>query len=83
MVEKVLVILGVLLGVWVMYPHIRAGKFIAPTPIAAGTWMAEYFPEDTRTLLATPPQGYGWYHFDFWNNPPVDGRPVYKDDFKL
>jgi hypothetical protein len=80
---KVLATISALLLIWVMYPHVRRGEFIAPTPIAPGTWMADYVSSHNQDYLATPPQGYGWFRFDVWNNPPPGGRTVYQDDFKL
>ncbi len=80
---KVLAIIGVILLVWVMYPHVRAGEFIAPTAIAPDTWMSDYVSSHGQDYLATPPQGYGWFRFDFWNNPSPYGRTVEKDDFRL
>ena len=81
---KVIAIVGVIWFVWVMYPRLKKGEFIAPTAVAPNTWMADYLPADQQVLLATPPQGYGWFRFDFWNREaPLPGRPVYRSDFKL
>ncbi len=77
---KVLAIVGVLLFVWVMYPHVRRGEFIAPTPLPPGTWLAAQAPAH----YSYPPAGYGWFHFDFWNHTAaLPGRTVYKSDFRL
>ncbi len=77
---KVLAIVGVVLLVWVLYPHVRAGEFIAPTPIPPGTWLAAQAP----ARYSYPPEGYGWFRFDFWNGTdPVAGRTVYQDDFRV
>lgn len=80
---KVLAIVGVALFLWVMYPHVRAGYFLAPSPIAPDTWMDEYVSAHGQDYLATPPSGYGWFRFDVWNNPPQNGQPVQRDDFQL
>ncbi len=76
---KVLATIGALLIVWVLYPHLIRGEFVAPTGLPPGTWLAAQAPE----YYSYPEQGYGWFRFDFWNNPPVTGRPVYKSDFRL
>lgn len=81
MFEKVLVIIGVLLFVWVMYPHIRRGEYIAPSPLPPEYWGLAQAPEFED--WTQPDTGYGWYRFDFWNNPPPEGRPVQKSDFRL
>lgn len=81
--QKVLAgILGILI-IWVMWPHARRSEFLAPTPIAPQTWMSEYVQAHGEAALATPPQGYGFRRFDFWNNPPQGGRPATKADFQV
>lgn len=80
---KVVAIVGVVLFLWVLYPHVRAGEYISPSAIAPASWMAEYASEHGYDYLATPPEGYGWFRFDAWNNPPHNGRQVQKGDFKL
>ena len=80
---KIIATIAAILVIWVMYPHFVRGEWIAPTAIAPDSWMSEYVSSHGQDYLATPPQGYGWFRFDFWNNPSVTGRPVYKSDFKL
>lgn len=77
---KVIATAGVIIFVWVMYPHFMRGEWIAPTPVPPGTWLAAQVPAE----YSSPEQGYGWFRFDAWNNPPTPpGRPVYKSDFRF
>ncbi len=77
---KVLATIGALLLVWVMYPHLVRGEWIAPTAIPPGTWLAAQAPR----YLSEPQIGYGWGRFDVWNNHPnAPLRTVYKSDFRL
>ncbi len=79
---KILAIIFLVLFAWVSYPHLTRGEWIAPTALPPGWWGLAQAPE--YTYMSEPPQGYGWFRFDFWNNPPAaSGRPVYKSDFKL
>ena len=82
---KVLAIVFILVFVWWAWPHLRRGEWIAPTAVAPNTWMSDYLPEDQRVLLATPPESYGWFRFDFWHasSNSTIGRPVVKNDFHL
>ncbi len=81
--EKVLAIVFLVLFVWVAIPHIRRGEWLAPAAAPYEHWAYEYTVPGSRELLATPPEGYGWYRFDFWNAPPLEGRPVRRGDFSL
>lgn len=78
---KIIAIIFVIVFIWVSYPHFARGEWLAPTAVPPGYWGLEYTPE--LTYLSRPPQGYGWYRFDVWNNPPVTGRPVRKGDFRF
>ena len=82
---KVLAIVFLIVFIWWAYPFVSRGLWIAPTAVAPNTWMVEYLPDDQRELLATPPEGYGWFRFDFWNagSQYTPGRPVTKSDFRL
>jgi len=73
---RILAAIFLILFIWVAVPHIRRGEWISPTAIAPGTWMEDAAIPEYRPLLATPPQGYGWYRFDAWNAPSPYGRPV-------
>ena len=81
--EKIFFGLIAVLIVWVMWPHARRGEFIAPNPIAPNTWMATYVDSDYHRALATPPEGYGMRRYDVWNEPPVSGRSLTRDDVRL
>jgi len=81
--QKIIAGLIGILVIWVMYPHVKKGEFVAPNPIAPNTWMTNYIDSDYHRALATPPQGYGFRRFDAWNNPPQGGRPVTKEDLRL
>jgi hypothetical protein len=75
---KLLAIVFLIVFVWFAVPHLRRGEWLAPTAISPD-WQGL-----TPTYgLASPPEGYGWFRFDFWNNPPYAGRPVSRDDFRL
>lgn len=81
--QKILAAAIAILIVWVMVPHVKRGEFIAPNPLPANTWMSEYVESNYHQTLATPPEGYGFRRFDFWNEAPLSGRPAEKDDFDL
>ncbi len=78
---KVIAVIFVILFLWVGYPHFARGEWIAPTAISPGNWWLAQTPQ--YRYLGKPTQGYGWFRFDFWNAPPVTGRPVYQSDFRL
>jgi hypothetical protein len=82
---KVLAIVFLVVFVWWAYPFVSRGLWIAPTAVMPDSWMGDYARATGQDLLATPPQGYGWYRFDFWHeeSAQVPGRPVYKSDFRL
>ena len=80
---KVLAIIFVIIFIWWAIPHFARGEWIAPTAIAPDSWVTEWDKTGYASALATPPQGYGWFHYDAWNNPPLEGRPVTKSDLKL
>lgn len=81
---KVLAIVFLVVFIWWAYPFVSRGEWIAPTAVAPNTWMSNYLSQEDRTLLATPPEGYGWSRFDFWNSPPqTPPRPVVRSDFTL
>jgi hypothetical protein len=81
--EKVLAIVVLLVFVWLAIPHLAQGQWIAPTAIAPNSWVVGYDTTGNAAALATPPQGYGWFHFDFWNTPTTAGQPVTRSDFSL
>lgn len=76
---KVLAIIGVILLVWVMYPHWIRGEIIAPTMLPPGTWLSASAPD----YYSYPPEGYGWFRVDFWNHPSPYGRTIYQSDFQI
>lgn len=82
---KILAIAGLIVFVWWAVPFLAKGVWIAPTPVAPNTWMVNYLPVENRSLLATPPEGYGWSHFDFWNADHMTTPPssVTQSDFYL
>ena len=59
------------------------GEWFAPTAGPANHWAYDYAAPGTKQLLATPPEGYGVFRFDVWNNPPTSGRTATKRDFRL
>ncbi len=82
---KILAIVFLILFIWVAIPHIAKGEWLAPTEIAPNSWLI-VSPNDTdlATASASPIQGFGWFHFDFWNNTPsTAGRTVQRSDFRL
>lgn len=58
-------------------------EFIAPSPIAPNTWMADYVESDYAQALATPTEGYGMRRIDVWNNPPQTSRTITEDDVRI
>lgn len=80
---KIISLAIALLIVWFGVPHIKRGVWIAPNPLPWQSWTLQYDASDATQALASMPQGYGWRHYDFWNNPPLTGEPVQKGDFKL
>ena len=83
--EKFLAIVVLIIVVLIAIPHLKAGEWIAPTAIDPHSWVTTY-PLGTPELAqanAVPSQGYGWFHFDFWNHSPYDSRPVQKGDFAI
>ncbi len=88
--EKVLAIVVLIVALLIAAPHIKAGEWLAPTPVMPGSWVTTYDTTGNAAAAATPPEGYGWFHFDFWNNGPSsagrsfsEGRPVQKGDFNI
>ena len=63
--------------------HIKRGVWIAPNPLYPDSWTLEWDDSEYARAMATPPQGYGWRHYDFWNEPPIAGEPIRKSDFRL
>jgi hypothetical protein len=81
---KILAIVFILLFVWVAVPHLKQGEWIAPTAIAPNSWVVAYDDTGYAAASATPIQGYGWFHFDFWNHDVnTPGRAVSRGDFRL
>lgn len=78
---KILAALLAILILWIFIPHIIEGRFIAPNPIHPHSWSLQWDNSDYARAMATPPEGYGWRRFDFWNQPPIIGTPIQKDDF--
>ena len=82
---KILAIVFLLLFILIAIPHIARGEWIAPAAIASDSWLINS-PYDTglATASASPVEGYGWFHFDFWkHDPATPGRVVTKSDFRL
>ncbi|MEO5646071.1 MAG: hypothetical protein ABIQ91_01190 [Candidatus Paceibacterota bacterium] len=92
---KILAIVFLILFIWVAIPHIAKGEWIAPTAIAPNSWLAgnsynnqlanaSFGAPEVSKAAASPVQGYGWFHFDFWkHDPSAPGRVVTKSDFSL
>jgi hypothetical protein len=88
---RILAIVLLLIFIWVAIPHIAKGEWIAPTAVAPGSWVAQpnyasnYDTTQYAAASATPIEGYGWFHFDFWNYSHIDqpGQPVQKGDFNI
>jgi len=81
---KIAAVIFLILFVWIAIPRVVRNEWIAPTPLPPGYWglaYAGYNYEDSA--LDEPEQGYGWFRYDVWNNPPIEGRPVTRDDFSL
>ncbi len=83
LIEKILAGLLAVLIIWVMIPHVRKGEFVAPNPLPPNSWTLFFDHSAQAQAAATPDQGYGFRRFDFWNNPPLEGRPTTKEDFRL
>jgi hypothetical protein len=64
---KILAIVVILVGLWYVIPHVRRGEYIAPTAIMPGSWITRDDRSGLALAMATPPEGVGWFHFDFWN----------------
>lgn len=79
--DRFLAIVFLILFFWVAIPHIIRGEWFAPTLApSANHWAYQTLDQDSRNLIATPPEGVGLFRFDFWNNPPAGGRSVTKAD---
>lgn len=81
--QKILAGIIAILVIWVMWPHARKGEFLAPNPLPPNSWTLSYDSSVYAQAAATPPQGYGFRRFDFWNSPPLGGRPATTGDFRL
>ena len=91
--EKFLAIVILILFVWLAIPHIVRGEWIAPTAISPNSWVTSYTvgnglgdsnqANQLAEAASIPSQGLGWFHFDFWNNPPTEGRPATTNDLSL
>lgn len=80
--DKVLAIIIAVAFIWVSFPHVKNGEWVAPTPLPPGWWGLAQAPE--YSYLVEPKQGYGWFRFDVWNDTsPSEGRPVYESDFRF
>lgn len=88
---KILAIVFLLLFIWVAIPHLKQGEWIAPTAVMPNSWITQpNYASDPRVTevaaaSASPIQGFGWFHFDFWNYDHISqqGRVVSKGDFRL
>ena len=84
---KVLATIFLIIFIWWAFPHIQHGEWFAPTATAPYAWTNKYMNDENVNLLATPPEGYGMYHFDVWNTSgdtvATPGRSVTHDDFTL
>lgn len=83
--DKFLAIVVLIIFVLIAVPHLKAGEWLSPTAIDPNSWQATYPLGDTAMAEAnaTPPEGYGWFHFDFWKHSPYDSRPIQNGDFKI
>ncbi len=81
--EKILAGAIAILIVYVMVPHVKRGEYLAPTPIAPNTWMADYIDSDYAQAMSSPDQGFGMRRIDFWNASPTESRAVTTDDFRI
>lgn len=72
--EKVLAIVVLIMFVWLAIPRVTQGEWIAPTAIDPGSWVthqtytANYESNQLAQADSAPSQGFGWFHFDFWND---------------
>jgi len=80
---KILAIVGLILFVWMAIPHVKNREWLAPTPISPNSWVVTYDTTGYAAAAAEPSTGYGWFRFDFWNNPPPGGRVVTKRDTRI
>ena len=82
--ERILAIVVLLTFVWLAIPRLIQGQWFAPTAIAPDSWVLNS-PYDTRLAeaSATPPQGFGWFHFDFWNTPTTQGEVITTADTRF
>jgi hypothetical protein len=80
--EKILAIAVLLIFIWLAIPRLVHGQWIAPTAVEPGSWTTQ-----TSALVSpataglaeaagTPSEGFGWFHFDFWNHPSLAGQPA-------
>jgi hypothetical protein len=89
--EKILAIVVLVVVAWWAVPYIAHGEFIAPTAVAPNSWVTSYNlggsnysgGDQVAQSASQPSQGYGFFRFDFWNNPPTQGRPVTQSDTRL
>ncbi|GEM_PF-1485096 len=81
--ERVLAIVVLVVVIWWAVPFIAHGQWFAPTGIAPNSWVTGYDTTGLAAAASTPTEGYGVFHFDFWNNSSPQGRPVTKNDFRL
>ncbi|HWC58004.1 MAG TPA: hypothetical protein VG621_03605 [Candidatus Paceibacterota bacterium] len=78
---KVIAVIFLIVFFLVAIPSLMRGEWIAPTALPPDSWIVAEAPQ--YASLAAPSSGYGWFRFDVWNNPPREGRPVTRGDFRL
>jgi len=78
--DKVLAIVFLIVFVWLAIPRIAQVEWIAPTAVPPNSWTTQYDTSGNAEALANPPEGFGWFHFDFWNHPTDQGQPATTQD---
>jgi hypothetical protein len=87
--DKFLAIVVLLAFVWLAIPRLISEQWIAPTPVAPNSWATapsayvSSFGAEEAQAAATPPEGFGWFHFDFWNHPTLEAQPASTADLKF
>jgi hypothetical protein len=81
--DKILAIVVLVLFVWIAIPRLIHGQWIAPTAVAPNSWEASYVRQSGLADASAPSTGFGWFHFDFWNHPSLQGQPASTNDLRL
>lgn len=81
--ERILAIVVLIVFVWLAIPRLIQGEWIAPTAVMPNSWVASYAAQNGLANADTPSEGFGWFHFDFWNNPSLAGQSASASDVHL